>query len=117
MKPVEIKTQCSGIRMDPKICPGEPSFIAFINNNDVWVTNIETGEERRLTFCHKGELDFMHQINTHAFMEYGRANEDPRGNFLFDLSSLSSLTTLWCSCSCIIIMKSVLTHCCCLRLE
>lgn len=70
MKPVEIKTQCSGIRMDPKICPGEPSCIAFINNNDVWVTNIETGEERRLTFCHKGELDFMHQINTHAFMEY-----------------------------------------------
>uniref|UniRef100_A0AAR2LMH4 dipeptidyl-peptidase IV n=1 Tax=Pygocentrus nattereri TaxID=42514 RepID=A0AAR2LMH4_PYGNA len=54
MKPVEIKTQCSGIRMDPKICPGDPSFIAFINNNDLWVTNIESGEERRLTFCHKG---------------------------------------------------------------
>uniref|UniRef100_A0A8C1Q687 dipeptidyl-peptidase IV n=1 Tax=Cyprinus carpio TaxID=7962 RepID=A0A8C1Q687_CYPCA len=54
MKPVEIKTQCSGIRMDPKISPGDPSFIAFINNNDLWVTNIETAEERRLTFCHKG---------------------------------------------------------------
>uniref|UniRef100_A0A671KQG3 dipeptidyl-peptidase IV n=1 Tax=Sinocyclocheilus anshuiensis TaxID=1608454 RepID=A0A671KQG3_9TELE len=54
MKPVEIKTQCSGIRMDPKISPGDPSFIAFINNNDLWVTNIETGEERQLTFCHKG---------------------------------------------------------------
>uniref|UniRef100_A0A4W4E698 dipeptidyl-peptidase IV n=1 Tax=Electrophorus electricus TaxID=8005 RepID=A0A4W4E698_ELEEL len=54
MKPVEIKTQCSGIRMDPKICPGDPNFIAFINNNDLWVTNIETCEERRLTFCHKG---------------------------------------------------------------
>ncbi|XP_067269244.1 dipeptidyl peptidase 9 isoform X1 [Pseudorasbora parva] len=54
MKPVEIKTQCSGIRMDPKISPGDPSFVAFINNNDLWVTNIETGEERRLTFCHKG---------------------------------------------------------------
>uniref|UniRef100_A0A8B9RDP5 dipeptidyl-peptidase IV n=1 Tax=Astyanax mexicanus TaxID=7994 RepID=A0A8B9RDP5_ASTMX len=54
MKPVEIKTQCSGIRMDPKICPGDPNFIAFINNNDLWVTNIESGGERRLTFCHKG---------------------------------------------------------------
>uniref|UniRef100_A0A673HD27 dipeptidyl-peptidase IV n=1 Tax=Sinocyclocheilus rhinocerous TaxID=307959 RepID=A0A673HD27_9TELE len=54
LAPVEIKTQCSGIRMDPKISPGDPSFIAFINNNDLWVTNIETGEERRLTFCHKG---------------------------------------------------------------
>uniref|UniRef100_A0AAY4D7B1 dipeptidyl-peptidase IV n=1 Tax=Denticeps clupeoides TaxID=299321 RepID=A0AAY4D7B1_9TELE len=54
MKPVEIKTQCSGTRMDPKISPGDPSFIAFINNNDLWVSSIETGEERRLTFCHKG---------------------------------------------------------------
>ncbi|XP_042562511.1 dipeptidyl peptidase 9 isoform X2 [Clupea harengus] len=54
MKPVEIKTQCSGTRMDPKICPGEPTFMAFINNSDLWVASIETSEERRLTFCHKG---------------------------------------------------------------
>lgn len=54
VQPLEIKTQCSGARMDPKICPGDPNFISFINNNDIWVTNIETGEERRLTFCHKG---------------------------------------------------------------
>uniref|UniRef100_A0A672J4E6 dipeptidyl-peptidase IV n=1 Tax=Salarias fasciatus TaxID=181472 RepID=A0A672J4E6_SALFA len=54
VKPVEIKTQCSGTRMDPKICPGDPDFIAFINNNDLWIANIKTGEERRLTYCHKG---------------------------------------------------------------
>ncbi|XP_005992020.1 dipeptidyl peptidase 9 [Latimeria chalumnae] len=54
MKPVEIKTECSGPRMDPKISPADPSFISFINHNDLWITNIETGEERRLTFCHKG---------------------------------------------------------------
>uniref|UniRef100_H2TG12 dipeptidyl-peptidase IV n=1 Tax=Takifugu rubripes TaxID=31033 RepID=H2TG12_TAKRU len=54
VKPVEIKTQCSGTRMDPKICPANPDFIAFINNNDLWVANIKTGEEKRLTFCHKG---------------------------------------------------------------
>ncbi|XP_071752396.1 dipeptidyl peptidase 9 isoform X2 [Centroberyx gerrardi] len=54
LKPVEIKTQCSGTRMDPKICPGDPDFIAFINNNDLWMANIKTGEERRLTYCHKG---------------------------------------------------------------
>ncbi|XP_063085242.1 dipeptidyl peptidase 9 isoform X2 [Cavia porcellus] len=54
MKPLEIKTQCSGPRMDPKICPADPAFFSFINNSDVWVANIETGEERRLTFCHKG---------------------------------------------------------------
>lgn len=40
--------------MDPKICPGDPDFIAFINNNDLWVAHLKTGEERRLTFCHKG---------------------------------------------------------------
>lgn len=55
MKPLEIKTQCSGPRMDPKICPADPAFFSFINNSDLWVANIETGEERRLTFCHKGK--------------------------------------------------------------
>lgn len=55
MKPLEIKTQCSGPRMDPKICPADPTFFSFINNSDLWVANIETGEERRLTFCHRGE--------------------------------------------------------------
>ena len=55
MKPLEIKTQCTGPRMDPKICPADPAFFSFINNNDLWVANIETGEERRLTFCHRGE--------------------------------------------------------------
>lgn len=67
MKPVEIKTRCSGIRMDPKICPGDSSFIAFINNNDLWVTNIETTEEQRLTFCHKGELNFVHRISMNIY--------------------------------------------------
>uniref|UniRef100_A0AAQ5XIT9 dipeptidyl-peptidase IV n=1 Tax=Amphiprion ocellaris TaxID=80972 RepID=A0AAQ5XIT9_AMPOC len=47
-------SQNSGTRMDPKICPGNPNFIGFINTNDIWVTSIETGEEKRLTFCHKG---------------------------------------------------------------
>ncbi|CAL8324660.1 unnamed protein product [Arctogadus glacialis] len=54
IKPVEVKTHCSGTRMDPKICPGHPDFIAFINSNDLWMANIKSGEERRLTFCHKG---------------------------------------------------------------
>lgn len=62
MKPLEIKTQCSGPRMDPKICPADPAFFSFINNSDLWVANIETGEERRLTFCHRGELGGGHQV-------------------------------------------------------
>lgn len=62
MKPLEIKTQCSGPRMDPKICPADPAFFSFINNSDLWVANIETGEEQRLTFCHRGELGRGHQV-------------------------------------------------------
>ncbi|XP_075878794.1 dipeptidyl peptidase 9-like isoform X2 [Nelusetta ayraudi] len=54
VQPLEIKSQCCGTRMDPKICLVDPNFISFINNSDIWVTNIQTGEERRLTFCHKG---------------------------------------------------------------
>uniref|UniRef100_A0A8C5BCP1 dipeptidyl-peptidase IV n=1 Tax=Gadus morhua TaxID=8049 RepID=A0A8C5BCP1_GADMO len=57
IKPVEVKTHCSGTRMDPKICPGHPDFIAFVNSNDLWMANIKSGEERRLTFCHKGSTD------------------------------------------------------------
>ncbi|CAL8281303.1 unnamed protein product [Lota lota] len=54
IKPVEVKTHCSGTRMDPKICPGHPDYIAFVNSNDLWMANIKSGEERRLTYCHKG---------------------------------------------------------------
>ncbi|XP_068599240.1 dipeptidyl peptidase 9-like [Brachionichthys hirsutus] len=54
IQPVEIKSHCSGTRMDPKICHGDSNFIGFISNSDIWVTSIQTGEERRLTFCHKG---------------------------------------------------------------
>ncbi|KAG8454462.1 hypothetical protein GDO86_000908 [Hymenochirus boettgeri] len=53
-KPVEINTKCEGPRMDAKICPANPDFISFINNNDLWVANICSGEEQRLTYCHKG---------------------------------------------------------------
>ncbi|XP_060037931.1 dipeptidyl peptidase 9 isoform X2 [Erinaceus europaeus] len=59
MKPLEIKTQCSGPRMDPKICPADPLFFSFINNNDLWVGSLETGQERRLTFCHRGSSNVL----------------------------------------------------------
>lgn len=59
VQPVEIKSQCSGTRMDAKICPVAPDFISFINNRDIWVTNIQTGEDRRLTFCHKGQVGII----------------------------------------------------------
>ncbi|XP_038668923.1 dipeptidyl peptidase 8-like isoform X3 [Scyliorhinus canicula] len=54
LNPSPVKTSCSNIRMDPKICPADSSWISFIHSNDLWISNIETGEERRLTFAHKG---------------------------------------------------------------
>ncbi|XP_005990176.1 dipeptidyl peptidase 8 [Latimeria chalumnae] len=54
LKPNAVKTQCPNIRMDPKICPADPKWISFIHSSDLWICNIETGEERRLTFAHKG---------------------------------------------------------------
>uniref|UniRef100_A0A8B9TP33 dipeptidyl-peptidase IV n=1 Tax=Anas platyrhynchos TaxID=8839 RepID=A0A8B9TP33_ANAPL len=47
-----LKTSCPNIRMDPKLCPADPNWIAFIHSNDIWISNIETREERRLTFVH-----------------------------------------------------------------
>ncbi|XP_057286992.1 dipeptidyl peptidase 8 isoform X4 [Pezoporus wallicus] len=52
LRPILVETSCPNIRMDPKLCPADPNWIAFIHSNDIWVSNIETREERRLTFVH-----------------------------------------------------------------
>ncbi|XP_022085596.1 dipeptidyl peptidase 9-like [Acanthaster planci] len=52
--PREVVSQCQGVRMDPKFCPFNSGLVSFINNSDLWVTNTNTGEEKRLTFAHKG---------------------------------------------------------------
>ena len=36
--------------MDAKICPSNANIISFIDNGDIWVANIVTGLEMRLTF-------------------------------------------------------------------
>ncbi|KAM4746824.1 dipeptidyl peptidase 8 isoform 2-T2 [Rhinophrynus dorsalis] len=53
LQPQLLESSCPNIRMDPTICPGDPSWMAFVHSNDLWVANIESGEERRLTFVHK----------------------------------------------------------------
>ncbi|XP_077993060.1 dipeptidyl peptidase 9-like [Glandiceps talaboti] len=52
--PDEIGSHCDGPRMDAELCPSNNSIIAFINNNDLWIANIDTGDEKRLTYVHKG---------------------------------------------------------------
>ena len=52
--PLEAKSSCIGARLDPKMCPKNPDLLGFIHANDVWVTNLSSGHEQRLTFAHKG---------------------------------------------------------------
>nr|XP_060611592.1 dipeptidyl peptidase 8 [Anolis sagrei ordinatus] len=63
LRPNLVETSCPNIRMDPKICPADPKWIAFIHSSDIWVANLETKEERRLTFVHK---------------EFANIEEDPK---------------------------------------
>ncbi|MEE6503608.1 hypothetical protein FKM82_004869 [Ascaphus truei] len=53
LQPQLLESSCPNIRMDPTICPGDSNWIAFVHSNDLWVSNVETGEERRVTFVHK----------------------------------------------------------------
>ncbi|KAL3885529.1 hypothetical protein ACJMK2_025581 [Sinanodonta woodiana] len=52
--PQVVNTGCLGARMDPQICPNNMDLVAFVHCNDVWVTCLSSGQERRLTFSHKG---------------------------------------------------------------
>ncbi|XP_048173766.1 dipeptidyl peptidase 8 isoform X2 [Corvus hawaiiensis] len=52
LRPILVETSCPNIRMDPKLCPADPNWMAFIHCNDIWISNIESREERRLTFVH-----------------------------------------------------------------
>ena len=40
--------------MDAKLCPCDPNLVAFIHRNDIWINNIVTEEERRLTYTNQG---------------------------------------------------------------
>uniref|UniRef100_A0A6I8NF23 dipeptidyl-peptidase IV n=1 Tax=Ornithorhynchus anatinus TaxID=9258 RepID=A0A6I8NF23_ORNAN len=52
LRPNLVETSCPNIRMDPKLCSADPNWIAFIHSNDIWISNIVTREERRLTYVH-----------------------------------------------------------------
>lgn len=58
LRPNLVETSCPNIRMDPKLCPADPDWIAFIHSNDIWISNIVTREERRLTYVHNGNVQF-----------------------------------------------------------
>lgn len=52
--PTELNTSCSGALLNPQLCPTDANLVAYIFNSDIWVQNLTSGSERRLTFAHKG---------------------------------------------------------------
>jgi len=42
--------------MDPKMSPNESDLVAFVHENDLWVTQIESCAEYRLTYTSKGTV-------------------------------------------------------------
>lgn len=45
----------SGAKLNPQICPSNPSLVAYICNNDIWVTHTSYNYTKRLTYVHKGD--------------------------------------------------------------
>ncbi|XP_023345697.1 dipeptidyl peptidase 9 [Eurytemora carolleeae] len=50
--PYEIQTKTTGARLNATMCPHHPDLVVFVNNGDLWLVNLETRQEERLTFCH-----------------------------------------------------------------
>ena len=48
--PNVVHTSLPGSRMDAKICQRNPDIISFIYAGDIWIANVKTRQELRLTF-------------------------------------------------------------------
>ena len=57
--PEEIRSQAPESKMDAKLCPCDSNLVAFIHRNDLWVHNLLTGEERRLTYTNGGSPNMV----------------------------------------------------------
>ena len=52
-----ISSNLCGSKMDAKICSSNANIISFIDNGDIWVANMVTGLEMRLTFLRMSGRD------------------------------------------------------------
>lgn len=43
MYPTELRTNASGAKLSPQICPNNNDIVAYVCNFDIWVTHIATG--------------------------------------------------------------------------
>lgn len=57
--PAELRMNAAGAKLNPQICPSNPELVAYICNNDIWVTCTLSGSTQRLTHVHKGEKSIV----------------------------------------------------------
>lgn len=47
--PIKLESNLKSAKMNPQICPSNPDLIAFVSEDDLYVVNIKSGQEVRLT--------------------------------------------------------------------
>jgi hypothetical protein len=57
----EVQSQTHESKMDPKLCPCNSNLAAFVHRNDIWVANLETGQELRLTHANNGSTNSIEE--------------------------------------------------------
>ncbi|XP_067941458.1 dipeptidyl peptidase 9-like [Watersipora subatra] len=45
-----LPTQSDGSKLDPKICPNNPNLISYVANSDLWLFDLASQQEHRLTY-------------------------------------------------------------------
>ena len=57
--------KCRSPRIDTKLCPLNENLLAFIAAKDIWVANITTGRDYRLTHVHDGMFKYRAALCLH----------------------------------------------------
>jgi hypothetical protein len=47
--PNKLESSTSFIKMNPQLCPSDPNLVAYVADGDLWVCNLKSGAEFRLT--------------------------------------------------------------------
>ena len=47
--PIRLETSIKSAKINPQICPSNPDLVAFVSEGNIWVSNIRSGQEVRLT--------------------------------------------------------------------
>lgn len=54
--PTELQGCPDGAKLSPQICPTNPNLVAYVNNNDIWVSICSSEVSERLTFTNCGGI-------------------------------------------------------------